>query len=486
MWMGPRMAVLSVSDGAEQERSVTRVTHALCQHRVVSPAESPAPSDDVVTSAFRRLREAGTRLVIGTLVNAAGLTLAKTVAPARLGTFARSGLGASPTWTVFCIDGGIAFTPDLGVVGDLRLRLDLEALAVLPDGLAWAPVRLGDQAGGPSPVDARERLRIVQRELTQAGLDALVGHELEFTVTAANGAPFPRPGWTPYGLGPVLDHEAFLTDVLADTAAAGIDLEQLHAEYAPGQFEFSLPPAAPVAAADAVVLTRLLVGRIARRHALRVSFSPFPFAGGGGNGAHIHFSFSRDGVPVFSGGDGAHGITAEGGAAIGGLVDALPGIQAVLGGSVLSGARLQPGYWSGAFVCWGTENREAAVRFLEATPGNPRGANVEVKPVDPSANPYLSSAAVLGAALDGIRSGAALQPEVTENPADVAAARGLIQLPSETAAVLDAFTGSEVAERVLGPDLVAAVLAVRRWELDHHGDTPVDELTERFRFAWSV
>jgi len=30
----------------------------------------------------------------------------------------------------------------------------------------------------------------------------------------------------------------------------------------------------------------------------------------------------------------------------------------------VSGLRLQPGNWAGAYVCWGTENREAALRFV--------------------------------------------------------------------------------------------------------------------------
>jgi glutamine synthetase len=453
---------------------------------VSTVAVPPPPSDDPIGATTERLREAGVRLVAGSFVNAAGLTLAKTVEPARLRTFARSGLGASPTWNVFCIDGGIAFTDGIGVIGDQRLRLDLDALVVLSDGLAWAPAEMADQEGAPLPIDPRDRLRQVQRAAQDAGLDVLVGHELEFTVTAADGSAFPRPGWTPYGLGPVLDHEAFLTDLLGEAAAAGVPLEQLHAEYAPAQFEFSLPPAAPIAAADRVVLTRLLVGRIARRHGLRVSFSPFPFAGGGGNGAHIHFSFSHGGVPVFSGGGGPHGITTEGAAAIGGLVDALPGIQAVLGGSILSGSRLRPGYWSGAFACWGTENREAAIRFVEATPGNPQGANVEVKPVDPSANPYLATAAIVGAALEGIRTDAPLPAEVTVNPAEVAEERGLVLLPSELGAALDALDASDTATRILGREIVACVSAVRRWELDHYGRTPADELPERFRFAWSI
>ncbi len=63
---------------------------------------------------------------------------------------------------------------------------------------------------------------------------------------------------------------------------------------------------------------------------------------------------------------------------------------------------MQPGYWAGAYNCWGTENREAAVRFLIGGPSNPYGANVEVKVIDPSANPYLATATILGLAQHGI------------------------------------------------------------------------------------
>jgi glutamine synthetase len=456
----------------------------------MTPADLPVPHADAIESATRMLTDAGTTLVAGTMVNASGIHLAKTVPVERIGTFATSGLGASPTWNIFTIDGGIAFTPTSGVIGDMRLRLDLAALTVLDGGLAWAPTEIVDQQGAPVAVDPRGLLRRTQRAIEESGLEVLVGHELEFVLTAADGTPFPRPGWTPYGLGPVLDHEAFLLELLEQTAAAGIPLEQFHAEYASAQFEFSLAPASPLAAADGVVLARLIVGRVARRHGLRASFSPFPVAGGGGNGAHVHFSFTRGGESLFAGGDGPYGIRSEGGSAIAGVLRALPGIQAVLAGSILSSARLRPGYWSGAYACWGRENREAAVRFLEATPGNPNGANVEVKIVDPSANPYLACAAILGAALEGMRSAATLPAEVTANPADLspeqAALSGTVLLPTDLAAALDALEGSDVAATVLGPEVVELVLAVRRFELEHHGDADPDELPERFRFAWSI
>ena len=120
--------------------------------------------------------------------------------------------------------------------------------------------------------------------------------------------------------------------------------------------------------------------------------------------------------PVFSGGSGPHGMTPRGAAAVAGIVAGLPDLQGVLAGSVLSPLRLEPGNWAGAFACWGLENREAAVRFVEATAGNPHGANVELKAIDGSANAYLAGAALLGLALDGIDRDLPLPPRCRSTP----------------------------------------------------------------------
>ena len=57
------------------------------------------------------------------------------------------GMGVSPSWSVFCVDSGIAFTPSIGVVGDLRIRIDPADLRLVDDGIAWAPGDLHRPAG---------------------------------------------------------------------------------------------------------------------------------------------------------------------------------------------------------------------------------------------------------------------------------------------------------------------------------------------------
>jgi glutamine synthetase len=88
----------------------------------------------LAAAAIAQLEAEGVDAVIGTVVNPAGLTLAKTVPIRRTNTFADPGLGASPSWHAFAIDQtGIAFTHDVGVVGDQRLRIDLSSMRIIGD-----------------------------------------------------------------------------------------------------------------------------------------------------------------------------------------------------------------------------------------------------------------------------------------------------------------------------------------------------------------
>jgi len=94
-------------------------------------------ANPLVAKAIAQFEAEGVSTLIGTVVNPAGLTHAKTIPLRRLGAFADPGLGASPVWHVFAIDQtGIVFGESTGVVGDERIRIDLGALRILGDGLA--------------------------------------------------------------------------------------------------------------------------------------------------------------------------------------------------------------------------------------------------------------------------------------------------------------------------------------------------------------
>jgi glutamine synthetase len=183
-------------------------------------------------------------------------------------------------------------------------------------------------------------------------------------------------------------------------------------------------------------------------------------------------------------------MTPAGESAVAGVLHGLPDAQGILCGSIVSGLRIRPGNWAGAYACWGTENREAALRFVNGGPASPYGENVEVKVVDPSANPYLASAAILGLAWDGIKQKAILPPETMVDPAalsDADRARGgivrLFETQSEAIVALD---NSSCLRAILGDPAVDAVVAVRRLEDQQYAGLDSSELADKFRMAWSV
>jgi glutamine synthetase len=437
----------------------------------------PLPTD------VEELRAEGVALVAGSITDLAGVTRAKYVPLRRLESFQRAGTGVSPSWSVFCVDSGIAFTPNIGVDGDLRIRIDPADLRLIDDGIAWAPGDLTDQGGSPAALCTRSLLAGVESTLSAKGLTAMVGTELECTMLSADAGHASADPWSPYSVRTSLDRSAFLVDLAAAAERAELPVEQIHTEYGHDQLEVSLAPNTPVAAVDTVAAARIVIGRAAARHGLRISFSPVPFEGEAGNGAHLHMSLADDDGPLFSGGEGPHGMRPAGEAAVAGVLQTLPDLLGVYAGSALSAVRLKPGNWAGAAQCWGLENREAAVRFVAATPGTPHGANIELKLIDPSANPYLAAVSFLGSALRGIDQGLDLPVEVPKDPSKAAQPPPMLQTDQQT--VIKVLETSPVAADLLTPAVIEGLVAVRRYEITTYGDRPVAETTQALRMAWS-
>src|ERR1044072_6728235 len=148
---------------------------------------------------IEKLRADGVELVAGSVNDLAGVTRAKYVPLRRLGDFQRSGMGVSPSWSVFCVDSGIAFTPTIGVAGDLRIRIDPADLRIIDPGVAWAPGNLDDQHGVAAPLCTRTVLARAEQAAADRGLQVLVGAELECTMLAPDAGPASAEPWSPYG-----------------------------------------------------------------------------------------------------------------------------------------------------------------------------------------------------------------------------------------------------------------------------------------------
>ncbi|HEX4702674.1 MAG TPA: glutamine synthetase family protein [Pseudonocardiaceae bacterium] len=429
----------------------------------------------------------GVRAVAVTWVDNSGVTRVKAVPLAKLESSATWGIGASPCFDTFLFN-DIPMTS--GAVGDLRLHPDLDRLTVLAGqpGWAWAPADRYRLDGQPHPVDQRTLARAATDRLAAQGYTAKVAFEVEWVIGHDDEDFAPAVRGPAYSHARLVDRSDYVRDLVVALTEQGITVDQIHPEYGPGQFEVSVGAADPVHAADDYVLVRETIRAISVRHGLRVSFSPKVVADNVGNGGHVHLSLWRGDTNLFAGGTGPVGMTAEAESYTAGILHRLPALLAIGAPSVASYLRLIPQHWAGAFAVWGLENREAALRVVTGPAGSHAwAANVEVKCFDQMANPYLAIAALIFAGLAGIAAGETLPEPVQVDPwllSESDRRRADVRpLPSSLAESTDAFAADPVLTEAFGPERTAAILAVRRGEIDYFLLAGPEEIVAQLRWV---
>jgi glutamine synthetase len=250
----------------------------------------------------------------------------------------------------------------------------------------------------------------------------------------------------------------------------------VYPELGHGQQEVVIKHAPALRAADNHLLYRETIRGVAFRRGVWASLAPKPIPDQAGNGTHLHgslFEVGPDGAPagrnLFADPGDSYGLSATGYHFIGGVLAHLPALVALTCGSANSYRRLAPQMWASAFTVYGMDNREAAVRICSVLRGDPSSSvNLELKPSDSSANPYLSLGAFIHAGLDGIRNKLDPGEAVNVDPASLSDAereqRGIRRLPSSLGEALDALEADELLMNALGPLRSRAYLAVKRSE----------------------
>lgn len=449
----------------------------------------------------RILEENAARFVRVLMCDNANVIRAKAIHVAALSGYLAHGVGISraqqalPVMADMVVPGA-----GLGPIGEIRLMPDWNTLTPLP----YAPGHMrvmGDMIldGRPWPLCPRDFLKRMIAVAAEEGFQVKAAFENEFYLLRAAGDEVVSTDDTVFGATLSMDLNHQVIDAIVEALVKqGMPVEMYYPESGPGQQEISIRYTDALAAADRQIAFRETVHAVAHRHGFKASFLPKIFADQAGNGCHLHLSLWRGEENAFADADGVGGLAPVALHFIAGMLHHLPALMAVTTPSPNSYLRIRPHCWSGAFRCWGLDNREAAIRV----PTNPAGTgttNIELKTVDASSNPYLALGAVIAVGLDGVRRkldpGPPLQvdpgnmgeeerrrQEVAPLPVDLGAAiesfggdeawrHALIdELPTDLRAAIDQFGGDEVLQEALGPELARAFLAIRRAEWQALGD----------------
>lgn len=436
------------------------------------------------------LDSAGVKFVRIIWCDNANVIRGKAVHRNRVSAYLDHGVGISPAQQ------GVPATVDapvegsgVGPVGEIRLIPDLQTLTVLPYAPGHVRV-MGDMVkdGKPWPLCPRSFLKRMTAMASAMDLGVMAAFENEFYLLQQT-APEPTPAdETLFATTLSMDLQRPVIDSIAEALIAqGIIVEQYYPESGHGQQEISILYNRALAAADQQIAFRETVHAVARHHQLKASFLPKIFADQAGSGCHLHLSLWRNGKNLALDAESSEQLSPTVKHFMAGILGHLPALMAITTPSLNSYRRIQPHCWSGAFRCWGFDNREAAIR-VPTHPESPVPTHFELKTVDASSNPYLALGAVIAAGLDGVRQGFELPPEVTVDPGAIPDAdrsvRGIERLPAALGESILHLEKDQVLLDALGPGLAKAFLAVRRaeWETmkDWSHQMEVKHLLERY------
>jgi glutamine synthetase len=363
---------------------------------------------------------------------------------------------------------------------DMQVRPDLATLRLLPweDGTA---ICLGDcyMDGEPLESDPRGMLRRALAAAEAKGLRLSVGHELEFFLfrRGAGGLePYQRMPGLVYRMDPAVDPNGVLRAMEDNVRGLGLPFVCSNQEYDPSQWEINLRFGEALAAADEAFLLKLAIKETATMHGLVATFIGRPVAGGGTSGYHLHFSAWEGDRNVFDDPAARDGISQDARHFLGGILDHVRGMSAVLAPTVNAYKRFIAQELGPYFVDWGTDNRSVCVR-LPAERG--KATRLESRVADGSAGAYLASAVHVFAGLDG------LERKLDPGPPTVAIYEPPVDRPTVPFSLpeaLDAFEADSYLRSCVGEQFVQAftaqkrdearrfALAVTDWELREYVD----------------
>ena len=362
---------------------------------------------------------------------------------------------------------------------DMHLHPDLSTWLIFPEVYGGARIArlICDvyKDGEPFIGDPRSNLRRIIKEMEYQGFSRMnLGAEPEFFLFKLDEDGLPTMKLNDNGgyfdFAPLDMAENCRRDIVIELEKLGMGVEAAHHESAPGQHEINFKYDEVLAACDKIQTFKLIVKTVARSHGLYATFMPKPIKEIAGSGMHCNISlFDEGGANAFYDETDQLGLSKTAYHFLAGVLAHVSDFTAIANPTVNSYKRLTRGHEAPVFIAWSPSNRSPLVR-IPASRG--MGTRIELRSVDPSANPYLALATILTAGLDGIKHEMEAPPSVEANiytmTKEELAAQNIHALPRSLQTALDNFSKSQLMRDALGSHISKRFLEAKYEEFEDY------------------
>jgi glutamine synthetase len=255
-------------------------------------------------------------------------------------------------------------------------------------------------------------------------------------------------------------------DIADDMKKMGIPVKTIHHECGAGQQEIEFLVLDALKQADNVQTAKMIIKADSAFEDIIGTFMPKPYPDQAGNGFHIHQYLEKEGKNIFA--DEEKGISDNLRYFVGGILEHVNAMTAILNPTTNSYKRLVPGHEAPVYKSWGVANRTALIRI----PGYEKKARLEYRATDGAANIYLASALLLAAGLDGIQRKIepiqATNKNIEELTEEEREEMGIVKLPESLKESLDYLEQSSFMKEVLNEEIISIFLEVKRKEYEEY------------------